>query len=152
STTQTCHAGSATWSLDPASGDWNTATNWMPNTVPNGPSDVATFAASNTTAVSLSSNIELNETVFAAGPREFTITTSPGLELTLSGVGVTTNSEATQSFVADADNSGNLGTIAFENSATIAGNALFIANGRSAGALTDGGTISFTGTSNAGSG
>ena len=25
------------------SGDWNTAANWMPNTVPNGPSDIATF-------------------------------------------------------------------------------------------------------------
>jgi hypothetical protein len=34
--------GSATWKLNPGSGDWNTASNWMPATVPNGPSDVAT--------------------------------------------------------------------------------------------------------------
>jgi len=30
------HAGSSTWGLNPASGDWNTATNWTPATVPNG--------------------------------------------------------------------------------------------------------------------
>ena len=29
-------AGSATWDLNPGSGDWNTATNWTPATVPNG--------------------------------------------------------------------------------------------------------------------
>src|SRR6266446_2574459 len=29
--------GSATWNLNPTSGDWNTATNWTPETVPNGP-------------------------------------------------------------------------------------------------------------------
>jgi len=29
-------AGSATWELDPISGDWNTAANWTPNGVPNG--------------------------------------------------------------------------------------------------------------------
>jgi hypothetical protein len=32
-------AGNATWDLDPGSGDWNTATNWTPTTVPNGSAD-----------------------------------------------------------------------------------------------------------------
>jgi autotransporter-associated beta strand protein len=36
-------AGSATWSLTPQSGDWYNAANWVPETVPNGPNDVATF-------------------------------------------------------------------------------------------------------------
>ena len=27
-------AGSATWNLNPASGDWNTAANWTPNDRP----------------------------------------------------------------------------------------------------------------------
>ena len=44
-------AGSATWSSNPSSGDWNTAANWIPNTVPNGTSDIATFATSNVTDV-----------------------------------------------------------------------------------------------------
>ena len=48
-------ADRATWNLNPTSGDWNTANNWTPNVVPNGPSDVATFDVSNTTEVSLSS-------------------------------------------------------------------------------------------------
>ena len=30
------HADSATWDLNPTSGDWNTAANWMPMAVPNG--------------------------------------------------------------------------------------------------------------------
>jgi len=32
-------AGSATWKLNPTSGDWNTAANWSPSTVPNGAAD-----------------------------------------------------------------------------------------------------------------
>src|SRR4051794_4142212 len=34
-------AGSATWTANPISGDWNTAENWTPNTVPNRASDTA---------------------------------------------------------------------------------------------------------------
>ncbi|MBA3832911.1 MAG: hypothetical protein H0X34_13660 [Chthoniobacterales bacterium] len=44
---QNAHAGSATWNLDPISSDWNIAANWTPNTVPNGPDDIATFELSN---------------------------------------------------------------------------------------------------------
>ena len=40
------YAGSATWNLDPINENWNDAANWMPNTVPNGPADVATFGVS----------------------------------------------------------------------------------------------------------
>src|SRR5947208_15938786 len=49
-------AGSATWNLNPTSGDWNTATNWTPATVPNGPNDTATFDVSNITDVFVSAN------------------------------------------------------------------------------------------------
>jgi len=31
------YAGSAQWDLDPISGDWNTAENGTPTTIPNGP-------------------------------------------------------------------------------------------------------------------
>src|SRR5262245_23688978 len=47
------HAGSATWNSNPATGDWNTAGNWTPATVPNGPEDLASFGPSNLTNVSL---------------------------------------------------------------------------------------------------
>ena len=62
------HAGSATWDLNPGSGDWNTAANWTPMTVPNGPADIATFALSNTTSVSISANTEVNGITFTSGP------------------------------------------------------------------------------------
>jgi hypothetical protein len=40
-TNQPARADSATWNLDPVNGDWNTAANSTPNTVPNSPDDVA---------------------------------------------------------------------------------------------------------------
>ena len=83
------HAGSATWDLNPASGDWNTAANWTPMTVPNGAGDVATFGLSNTTTVSISANTEVNAIVFAPGNSGYTITVDPLLVLTISGTGVT---------------------------------------------------------------
>ena len=67
-------AGSATWDLNPGSGDWNTATNWTPATVPNGPADTATFALSNTTSVSLSADTEVDTIMFNPGASVYTVT------------------------------------------------------------------------------
>src|SRR5271154_6471219 len=46
------HAQNATWGSTPASSDWNTASNWVQDAVPSG---TATFGASNTTTITLSS-------------------------------------------------------------------------------------------------
>src|SRR5215472_4992178 len=54
------YADSAQWKLNPTSGDWNTAANWTPMTVPNGPTDIATFALSNTTNVSISEDTKIS--------------------------------------------------------------------------------------------
>src|SRR2546429_2244962 len=125
------YADSATWKSSPATGDWNTAANWTPMTVPNGPSDTATFATSNRTAVSLSANTEVNGIVFNAGASAFTIT-GPGaniLSLTISGVGITNNSGITQKFVAAGDPSnGYPGLIRFFNSATAGSSTSFTLN------------------------
>ena len=88
----TAFAGSATWKTSPATGDWNHAANWTPPTIPNGPSDTATFQSSNVTDVLLSADTEVNGVVFGAGASAFTITTTPRLTLTISGVGLTNNS------------------------------------------------------------
>jgi len=61
------YGGSATWNLNPTSGDWNTAANWTPATVPNGATDVATFGSSNRTGVTLSDSITVNGIVFDNG-------------------------------------------------------------------------------------
>src|SRR5450432_1258670 len=47
-------AGSATWNPNPTNGDWFTASDWTPATVPNGPNDTATFGVSNITDISFS--------------------------------------------------------------------------------------------------
>src|SRR6266699_6058401 len=84
---------SAQWDLDPISGDWNTAANWTPMGVPNGPADVATFGLSHTTDVSISADTEVNSIVFTpTATNPYTITASAGLTLTISGAGITNNS------------------------------------------------------------
>ena len=55
-------AGSALWTA--ANGNWNLASNWNPQTVPNGSTDTATFYRSNTTAISLSASVGLADLVF----------------------------------------------------------------------------------------
>jgi autotransporter-associated beta strand protein len=96
---QPSQAGSATWKPDPATGDWNTATNWTPQTVPNGPSDAATFATSNQTAVSLSTGTEVSGITYNLGASAFTTTVGDGVILTVSGLGISNDSRSTQNFV-----------------------------------------------------
>ena len=113
----TSFAGSATWKAAPGTGDWNTAANWMPATVPNSPTDTATFATSSITGLSLSSLIQVNSIVFNAGASAFTITDN-AFAFTLSGVGITNNSTATQTFMVGVNGTGGFGTLTFSNSAT----------------------------------
>jgi len=132
STASSTYAGSATWKTNPVSGDWNTASNWMPPTVPNGPSDTATFATSNTTSVSVSQPItETNGIMFNAGASPFTITvaatTSTSSQLTISGVGITNNSGIAQNF-AITRVSNAVGNIVFFNSATAGSGTFFTTN------------------------
>ena len=133
-TSQLSRAGSATWNLNPATGDWNTAANWTPTTVPNGPSDVATFAASNAPGVTLSAaSTEVAEIVFNPGDSAFNITvpalTQGSAVLTVSGVGLVNNSSATQNFTLGSATSGGVGTLDFENTATAGTNAVYTAWG-----------------------
>ena len=119
-------AGSATWHLNPVSGDWNTATNWTPATVPNGSADTATFAISNTTAISISANTTVDGITFAPGASSFTVTASQGT-LTISGTGITNNSGTTENFVA-APFGVTFGLL-FKNSATAGSGTFFTMNG-----------------------
>ncbi len=138
-------AGSATWNLNPGSGDWNTATNWTPNTVPNAPTDSATFAVSTTTKVALSADIIVDGIIFNPGASAYTITVPFPPALTFSGSGVINNSGITQNFqtvgelgyvftgTADAGSfctytTMGTGTVEFEEAAT-AGSATFTGSG-----------------------
>jgi autotransporter-associated beta strand protein len=123
-------AASAVWDLNPGSGDWNSAANWTPMTVPNGLPDIATFGLSNTTNVSISANTEVNGITFTSNATNpYTITSGPNLTLTLSGTGITNNSGMTQSFVLAADPAGSRGLVFFQNSASAGTRTLFTNTG-----------------------
>ena len=140
------YAGSATWNLNPISGDWNTAANWTPNTVPNGPDDVATFGVSNQTGVSISSVVtEVNEVIFNPGACAFTITDS--WYLTISGIGIANNSGIAQNFVV----TGPSRVIYLTNNATAGENTFFTLTGGN-GSDSHGGYIFFRGTASADNG
>ena len=112
------YAGSATWNLDPATTAWNNATNWTPATVPDGPSDVATFGFSNSTRVNIFQSVEVSEIDFTAGASPFTIFVGPiTATLTISGAGVSNSSGIRQHFVIR-DNNNAAGTLIFMGSAT----------------------------------
>lgn len=149
--TEFAYAGSATWDLNPGSGDWNTAANWTPMTVPNGSADAATFALSNTTNVSISANTAVNGITFTLAASVYTIMTSPSVMLTLSGVGITNNSGIAQNFVTAVESAGNAGSIKFTNNATAGSQTAFVNKGAT-GSFVNGGFVEFFNNSTAGSG
>jgi autotransporter-associated beta strand protein len=118
------YAGSATWNLNPGSGDWNTATNWTPNTVP-GEFDIATFDISNTTDITFSQESGVLEMLFNPGASSFNFTISHFQALTFTIVGVVNNSGVTQNFIADVDADGNAGFIIFEQHSTTSSQTVF---------------------------
>jgi hypothetical protein len=125
-------AGNAIWNLDPISGDWNTAANWTPETVP-GVGDIATFAASNTTGISVSAYTAVGGISFAAGGSPFTFTAPPGNVIEIQNRGITNNSAAVQTFIGTVDDQGNAGAIAFTfSTSTVGTNTVFIAEARRA--------------------
>src|SRR5437870_6528132 len=73
SSLQIGYADSATWSANPENGNWNTADNWTPPTIPNGPADIASFGVSNQTDVSISTNTKVSAISFGPGASAFTI-------------------------------------------------------------------------------
>ena len=146
------HASSATWDLNPGSGDWNTAANWTPMTVPNGPADIATFALSNTTNVSISANTEVNGITFTpAATNPYSITASAAFTLRITGTGITNNSGRTQHFITPVGANGEFGLIVFSNSATAGNSTMFTNNGTFVNGEVRGGTR-FLDTSSAGNG
>src|SRR5215471_1105405 len=90
--------GSATWSVNPTSGDWNTAANWTPPTVPNDPSDIATFASSSLTEISISQRTVLLEMVFNSGASAYHFTIQRSGDFGFYGAGLQNNSGAVQLF------------------------------------------------------
>lgn len=121
-------AGSASWSLNPTNGDWNTAANWTPMTVPNGATDIASFGSSSIVDVSLSSDVEVDGITFEQGASAYTTGTGEASTLTLSGTGIVNNSGKTENFSVETGPS-SYGVIVFSNSATAGNSTNFINEG-----------------------
>jgi outer membrane autotransporter protein len=125
-------AQAQTW--NGATTDWNTATNWTPNTVP---SVTATFSNTGSTTVdNASGNVTIGAISFTAVPNAQAYTINIDNTFTINGAGVTNSSTNTQIFNV------NSATLSFNNSAT-AGSASITTN--------NGGSTNFTGTSSGGS-
>jgi autotransporter-associated beta strand protein len=140
---------SATWNLNPTSADWNTAANWTPETVPNGPGQAATFDLSNQTSVNISANTEAGEIAFSSGAGPYTITVAPAITLTISGVGITNDSQAEQTFESSSGPFGTAGSVLTFSGSSTAGTAVINTRG---GDTNDaiGGTTFFDDTASAG--
>jgi autotransporter-associated beta strand protein len=132
----TCLAGGAAYAQDAtwngSTTDWNTSTNWTPNTVP---TNTATFAATGSTSVDNASGaVAIGAIVFNAVSQAYSFTIdNPFL---INGTGVANNSANTQTFTIDS-------TLTFENASTAN-------NGTGAVTYNDSGTLDFINSSSAG--
>ena len=73
-------AQDATWLLNPGSGDFDTAANWTPATVPTG---TAFFGTSNTTTLSFSAATALGGWTFNARAPSYTFNNTQSVSFTL---------------------------------------------------------------------
>src|ERR1043166_8941891 len=92
---QAAYADSATWTGSSISGggSWTDDRNWNPETVPNGPDDIATFTVSDQMTVNLQYDygIELDSFVFDQDASSYAFTVNEG-DVLFTGTGITNNS------------------------------------------------------------
>jgi hypothetical protein len=110
----TVHAQNATWLVNPGSGDWNTSTNWTPQTVPTA---TASFGSSNTTSITFSSTAVIGEMLFTAGAPAYSFANTNGDTLIITSAGIVNNSSSVLTIIRNFP-----GTTQFINAST-AGNA-----------------------------
>jgi len=107
------YAGSATWNLNPVSGDWYTPANWTPETVPSGELDTATFSFSNVTDLFVNADIAVAEVFFDAQASAYEISFQGFNTFTFSGTGLVNDSVNAQAFLLDLNT-----TLQFSNTAS----------------------------------
>jgi len=143
-------AGSATWNLNPTSGDWDTAANWTPMTVPNSNKDTATFDVSNITNITTSLVSTSAKIVFNPGASAYTITSRASFELQIAGEGIQNDSGITQNFVVSNEKFfANVNAMEFTGRASAGSGTAFTVKGGTAGAAL-GGNLVFQSSSRAG--
>src|SRR5205823_1178779 len=107
--------------------DWNTATNWSPNTVPNSTTAAVTFAGAALGTVNISSNMSAQSILFSNPTGSYNLTSSAGVSLSnVTGIGIGGSVTGTQTI--------NLANIAGGSLLYPSGSSLLISNIASAGA------------------
>ena len=130
-------AGAQTWVNSP-DGNWNTASNWSPASVPDSASANATFGASSVPVANLNADVDLDSLVLTSAAPSYTVVNN-GHALSFDGAGILNQSTSTLTL----DNAGS-GSLNFNGSST-AGNAnIFNAD--------TGSTLTFADSSSAGNG
>ena len=136
------HAGSATWNLNPTNGDWNTAANWTPATVPNNLHDDATFDVTNQSNISVLAPVTVDQIIFNPGASAYTISFgSTSTSLILGGI--INDSGVTQNFVTVAAPVS--GSISLSGAFTLGDSVTFTNQGQSDGSLGGELTLDFPG-------
>jgi len=147
------YAGSATWNANPVDASWLNSSNWTPQTIPNGPADVATFDLSSQTSISLFGNTEVSSIVFNPSASAFTFQDGSYGTFAVSGDGIINNSGITQSFIlygVDYGGGTHTSMLAFKGTATAGNLTEITANGGANGEQFDS-LVAFFEHSNAGS-
>ncbi|WP_428604507.1 hypothetical protein [Sedimenticola sp.] len=143
----------STWNTQPATGEWNAATNWTPSEAP---TNTATFATSSQTTITFSATGEatVGNIEFTDNASAFTFTFGPSATppLTITGQGISNRSRAQQSFIVAATSSGYKDPqLKFINSASAGGDDMFYCAGPETEQGYGGGVICFCDNSTAGS-
>ena len=149
----TAQAGyAATWSLNPISSNWNTAANWTPARIPNGPLDTATFSQSNLTDITVSDDTQVKSISYAAVAGGYVVTVNQPHVLTITSGSIINNSLRSQTLIAGpvVDPANFASSIIFEQAAAAGSSLTFIAQGNPAVYFGTGGLVSFRNYANAG--
>ena len=148
----TAQAGNATWSMNPINGDWNTAANWTPARIPNGPLNTATFTQSNLTDITVSDDTQIKSIIYNAIASSYVVTVNQPHVLTITNGGIINNSLRSQTLIAGpvVDPANFAASIIFEQAAAPGSSLTFIAQGNPAVYFGTGGLVSFRNYANAG--
>ncbi len=143
---------SATWSTQPATGDWNIAAHWHPAKVP---TDTATFGASTQTTITFSkTGASVGGIQFSADAASYTFQfgTSAAPSLSVGGAGVSNLAAGLQQFVVAATSTGYTNAqLQFSGSASAGGSNVLYSVGPVTPAGYGGGVIGFVDQASAGS-
>ncbi|GAB3094701.1 hypothetical protein [Pseudomaricurvus hydrocarbonicus] len=143
----------STWKTQPATCEWNTASNWSSEEVP---ADTAIFAESSQSAITFAtdSNASVKQIEFNEHSTAYTFTFGPGKTpgLTVTGEGVSNVSRKQQSFIVAATSSGHDNPqLVFTNTATAGSEDMYYCAGPIGEQGYGGGVISFCDNARAGS-